>query len=32
MTGSAIAMMLFGIAVLWGGTIICIRKKKKKRY
>ncbi len=32
MTGSAIAMMLFGMAVLWGGSIICISIALKKRF
>lgn len=32
MTGSAIAMMLFGMAFLWGGTIVCVSIALKKRY
>ncbi|WP_153767042.1 MetS family NSS transporter small subunit [Endozoicomonas sp. OPT23] len=29
MSTAAIAMMLFGFAVTWGGAIICIRKAMK---
>lgn len=32
MTGSAIAMMLFGMVVLWGGSILCISIALKRRF
>ena len=32
MTGGAIAMMLFGMLVLWGGTAVCVSIALKKRY
>ncbi|MFP4257545.1 MAG: MetS family NSS transporter small subunit [Desulfovermiculus sp.] len=31
MTGGAIFMMIFGLAVTWGGAAICIRLALKKR-
>lgn len=29
MTASAIAMMIFGIAITWGGAALCIRRAIK---
>ncbi|WP_114638019.1 MetS family NSS transporter small subunit [Desulfolucanica intricata] len=31
MTGSAIAMMIFGMVVLWGGAALCISISMKHR-
>ena len=31
MTGGALVMMIFGLAVTWGGAAICISYAMKKR-
>lgn len=32
MTGGAIAMMIFGLLITWGGAAICINIAMKKRF